>query len=384
MVKVKQAFSYVSRGKSPNYIELSKTKVINQACIYWDGLHLENVKYQDSDKVKVDRYLNNNDVLINSTGTGTLGRCCIFTLNTDEVNYIADSHITVLRPSDDICASYFKYFVMRKETQGGIYSKCVSGSTNQIELSKEKLLEFLIPLPPLETQKKIAQTLDTVSEVLSMRKKQLAELDSLIKSTFYDMFGDPVTNEKGWDIKNINEIAEQKLSYGSGASAIQYDGITRYIRITDINDDGSLNENIVSPSENLEKYNLNDGDILFARSGATVGKTLRYRNCFGKCIYAGYLIRLIPNKSLVLPEYIYQFTKTNYYKRFIDSSIKTVAQPNINAKQYGELMITLPPLSLQNKFASIVAKIEEQKALVKKAIDETQLLFDSLMSKYFE
>jgi len=252
------------------------------------------------------------------------------------------------------------------------------------EISKSIVEDILIPLPPLDIQKQIAHELDTVSELLALRKQQLKELDQLIMSVFYEMFGDPVMNEKGWYLHTLSSLSNEKLSYGSGVPAIDYDGETRYIRITDINDDGTLNLNLVSPQKNEDKYILQDGDILFARSGATVGKTLRYRSEYGRSIYAGYLIRMIPNTSRVLPDYIYYFTKTNYYNNFIESNKKTVAQPNINAQQFGSLIIGVPPLSLQNIFVENVKEIESQKALVKQAIDETQLLFDSLMSKYFD
>ena len=86
----------------------------------------------------------------------------------------------------------------------------------------------------------------------------------------------------------------------------------------------------------------------------------------------------------MLPDYVYYYTKTNLYRRFIGSNIKTVAQPNINARQYGELKVVIPPLDLQNKFAEIVTKIDEQKALVKQAITESEHLFNSLMSEYFD
>lgn len=94
----------------------------------------------------------------------------------------------------------------------------------------------------------------------------------LVKSQFIEMFGDPAKNDKGWKQTTLKEVAKGKLSYGSGASAVEYDGETRYIRITDITDNGELSEDRKSPSVVDEKYLLHDGDILFARSGATVGK----------------------------------------------------------------------------------------------------------------
>lgn len=306
----------------------------------------------------------------------SIGKACIL----PEEMYTNEAIMAFINKGKYELDNNYLYHLLRGIDWSAETNKAVMGST----LNKRTLSNFKIPLPPLEVQKHIAKILDATADLIALRKKQLAELDHLAESIFYDMFGDPVTNKKGWEIKRIIDIAKEKLSYGSGASAVEYDGVTRYIRITDINDEGELNSNIVSPSKISKKYILNDGDILFARSGATVGKTFRYKNSFGKCIYAGYLIRLIPNKNMVHPDYVYYFTKTNYYKAFIALNMKTVAQPNINAKQYSELKIPLPPLELQNQFADFVTKIEEQKALVQKALDESQYLFDSLMSKFFE
>jgi type I restriction enzyme S subunit len=186
-----------------------------------------------------------------------------------------------------------------------------------------------------------------------------------------------------WEISTINEISKTKLEYGSGASSKGYDGNVRYIRITDILDDGKLNDNITSPNEYDDKYLLNDGDILFARSGATVGKTFRYRKLFGKAIYAGYLIRLIPDTSRVLPDYVFYYTKTPYYNDFIKMNSKTVAQPNINAKQYGELKIPIPPLDVQQKIADVLDKASELIDLRKAQLYKLDLLIKSQFIEMF-
>ena len=151
------------------------------------------------------------------------------------------------------------------------------------------------------------------------------------------------------------------MSYGATAAAVEYDGTTRYVRITDITDDGRLNDDIKSAASVDEKYALQDGDILFARSGATVGKTCRYRDDFGKAIYAGFLIRLIPNVSVVLPDYVFHFTKSKYYMDFVQNAQRVVAQPNINAQEYGDLHILVPPMELQKEFVAFVEQTDKSK-----------------------
>lgn len=274
----------------------------------------------------------------------------------------------------------FAYYFLKHNVD---YLQSLGTGATFKEISKKVVENVTIPVPPLSEQQHIVEELDLLSSIIEKKKAQLIELDNLAQSLFYEMFGDPITNEKGWEVRKLADISKEKLSYGSGASAIPYDGILRYIRITDINDSGELNENVVSPNSFEEKYLLNNGDILFARSGATVGKTYCHKEKYGKCIYAGYLIRLIPNTDIVLPSYVFGYTKTQYYMEFVKCAQNAVAQPNINAKQYGNLDICIPPLDMQNQFASKIEAIEHQKELIKQSIKEVETLFNSRLDYYF-
>lgn len=140
------------RGKSPSYVDHSEIRVINQACIYWDGLHLENVKYQNEAKFKAENKLRDGAVLLNATGTGTLGRSYIF--QGQSGTYMADGHVSVFYTKDDVLLPrMLQVFFSLPSTQDTIYANCVSGTTNQIELSKEKVGEVLVPIPNMELQK---------------------------------------------------------------------------------------------------------------------------------------------------------------------------------------------------------------------------------------
>lgn len=298
---------------------------------------------------------------------GASGDIVVIRINPDFADKLNPNYLYAVLSSD----SFFNYD--NANTKG---AKMPRGD-------RKVIANFVIPIPSLSEQLHIVSELNLLQGLISKQQVQLKELDNLAQSIFYDMFGDPVENEKGWEISTLLEVSDGKLTYGSGASAKEYDGETRYIRITDIEDNGSLKNERVSPNEINSKYLLNDGDILFARSGATVGKTYQHKSNNGKCIYAGYLIRLIPNRKMVLPEYVFGFTKTAYYKSFVSMSQKAVAQPNINAEQYGNLKICVPPFQLQQIFAEKIEVIEKQKATIGQSIAETQKLFDYTMDKYF-
>ena len=155
----------------------------------------------------------------------------------------------------------------------------------------------------------------------------------------------------------MEELTEVKLSYGSGAKAVNYDGKVRYIRITDINENGLLKNEKVSPEVIEDKYILKKGDILFARSGATVGKNYLH-DSDEPSIYAGYLIKFSPDFKKVNSKYVYHCVNNSEYDKFILSSKSTASQPNINAQQYSNFKILVPPLHVQQHIVSILDKFD--------------------------
>lgn len=285
----------------------------------------------------------------------------------------------------DVVNPEFLYFWLLSKKE---YLNSLGRGATFKEISKTIVENIQVPVPPLGIQGKIVEILKQSLFLIDKRKAQIEALDQLTQSVFLKMFGDPKLNKKNWKKQKLNDVCLRKGEYGSGSSAIPYDsGKPRYIRITDIRDDGSLNDDIVAPSnpDDYEKYRLNEGNILFARSGATVGKTYLHSEKNGYCIFAGYLIRFVPDTSKINPKFLFQFTRTQYYKQWVMSKQNTVAQPNINAKQYGEeLFIICPPLELQNRFAKIVEEIEVEKELLQKSMVELQNNFNSLMKRAFK
>lgn len=248
-------------------------------------------------------------------------------------------------------------------------------------LSASTISELSAYLPPVSEQKSIVAELDLLSGIIEKKNAQLRTLDELANTIFYEMFGN--IDDSPYDIKPLSKLSSFKLSYGSGASAVDYNGMVRYIRITDIEEGGTLTNAPMSPDTFDEKYLLNDGDILFARSGATVGKTYLYKKTEGKAIFAGYLIRFIPDERIVLPEYIYYFTRSQYYRSFVRLNAQAVAQPNINAQQYGGLKVSVPPMPLQKAFAKKIASINCQKEIIMLSVKSAQQLLESRMNSYF-
>ena len=271
----------------------------------------------------------------------------------------------------------FLYYSLKGVRWNEGINKAVKGLT----LNKALISQKEIFLPNLAIQQEIASNLDSIADFLDLRRKQLNYLKELNKSLFTRMFGTPEYNEKGWNFISLKDISYTKGEYGSNKPAINYNGGYRYIRITDINATGELKTEKVGVSDEeieAQKYALKENDILFARSGATVGKNFLYNKKYGKCIFAGYLIRFKLNPHLISTKYLKIYLDTNYYWNWVKNCQNIVAQPNINAKQYGEdLKIMLPPIELQNKFAERVEKIEKLSFIFDKPI-----IFSTFLNLY--
>ena len=290
--------------------------------------------------------------------------------------------IQYIIPNNLLNIKYLYYAIVSMEL-----SKYSSGATIPHIYFKDYKKEKIALISKSE-QNKVVNILDIIIDVINKKKNQMELLEELVKSRFIEMFGDPIRNDKGWEITFMNKISIKRGEYGSNKSSKVYDGGYRYIRITDIKENGTLKEEKVGVMDEeieVQKYKLEEGDILFARSGATVGKTFLYRKKYGNCIFAGYLIRFKLNLNRVNPYYIKHYTDTEYYKKWIKNYQNIVAQPNINAKQYGEeLKVLLPPLSLQNEFAEFVTKTYKLKFEAEKSLKEMENLYESLMQKFFK
>lgn len=274
---------------------------------------------------------------------------------------VKSSAMKMLRPKKDVNFRYVYYAML------GI--NFVPGGHQRHWISKYS--NFEIPIPSLSEQSRIVSLLDTFTSSISNLKQQIEERRKQYeyeRDLLLDLEG-----KEGVEWKRLSEICEIKGEYGLSVPSKPFDGV-RYIRITDITDDGKLNSDCVSADYNeITKVPLEEGDLLFARTGATVGKTLMYLKEYGKCLYAGYLIRYRVNREVVLPKYVFHFTHSNKYNLWVKSNLVEGAQPNINAQKYNSLEIPIPSHSEQSRIVSIldtfeqsISNLEEQLAMREK------------------
>lgn len=382
MVKVKDCFSTVTRGKTPCYVPKSSIMVINQACIYWDSIKMDNAKYQDDNKANKMIFVQRNDLLINSTGTGTLGRCNVFDLE-NTTSYVIDTHVTLLRPNKSVNPSFIRYYFMMEETQRELYKKCVNGSTNQIELSKNQLLELYIPMPLPEVQCQIADVLDRASALVEKRKAQLEKLDLLIKSQFIEMFGDPVINPKGWQTRELSqECAIITGNTPSRSDSTNYGEFIEWIKSDNIN---TPNMYLTKATEKLSKQgfkkgrSVQSGCILMTCIAGSIGCIGNVAVTDREVTFNQQINAIIPNNNNVFFLY-YLFLLS---KRYIQSTVSMSLKGILSKGKLLELKFIFPPISLQNQFADFVRQVETQKSLLKHSLAKLELNYKSLMQKCF-
>lgn len=322
------------------------------------------------------------DVLL--TIAGSIGRTGVVPEHAPPLN--CNQAIAILRPSEKIHRPFLRHWLECEDTQKQMRGVTVTGTIQNLSLTQ--IGELRISPIPIPEQRRIAAILDQADAIRAKRREAMSHLDSLAQSIFIDMFGDPAHNPRTWPIAPLSKLCTMSGEYGAGLSSKDYDpSLPRYVRITDITDRGDLNDAPVSPSGDSSDwvgYELRHGDILFARSGATVGKTYQYNESDGPCVFAGYLIRFRPLETKVRSSYVFSFTQTSAYRSWVTARQRVVAQPNINAKQYGEdLLLPVPPLELQLEFERRLNQISQQKQLLKIAQQNQDTLFSSLQYRAF-
>ena len=190
-----------------------------------------------------------------------------------------------------------------------------------------------------------------------------------------------------WEVMRLEDLCHNEGDYGINAPATDFsDKLPTYLRITDIDDDGKFiiaNKASVN-NPNSGSYHLKDGDIVFARTGATVGKTYLYNREDGDLVFAGFLIRFSPNAQKIVPYYLKAYTNTSTYWKWVKITSQRSGQPGINATEYCSLQIPVPPLAEQRKIAEVLGvwdeAIEKQARLIEKLALRKRGLMQRLLS----
>ncbi len=265
------------------------------------------------------------------------------------------------------------------------FNNVISGSA-QPQITRQGMEKIYVTIGSHNEQMDIVDKLKKVENVIGLRKRELKQLDTLVKSRFAEMFGDPIRNPKGWKVVTIGDIVTE-VRYGTSKPAVE-GGKYPYLRMNNLTADGHLDLNdlkyIDISDDEVEKCVVRKGDVLFNRTNSIdlVGKTAVF-DLQDDMVIAGYIIRVRLNEK-ILPEVLSQYMNLEALKDILRSMAKgAVNQANINAQELQSIRVYVPDIELQKQFVEMKDQVDKLKSKIQKSLEETQLLFDSLMQKYF-
>ncbi|MFQ5685896.1 MAG: restriction endonuclease subunit S [Candidatus Scalindua sp.] len=328
--------------------------------------------------------LKDQDVLIVKDGA-TTGKVAIW-MSEFEKACINEHVFRIEIDSNKALPKYIFYFLISSYGNNQVLKDFRGATVGGI--SRSFVDKVKMSMPSLSEQKQIVRILDTADTLRQKRKEQLKLLDDYLKSVFFEMFGDPLRNEKKFDVVPIRETVVD-VKYGTSKKANIRKGQFPILRMNNITYSGEWNftdlKYIDLETNEIEKYTVKKGDLLFNRTNSKelVGKTAVF-NSDQVMVYAGYLIRCRFDKKKANPVYVSYFLNSSYGKsKFSHMCKNIVGMANINAQELQDINIILPPADLQNKFASIVEQVEQTKQKMRASLDEMDNHFNALMQRYF-
>ena len=304
-----------------------------------------------------------------------------------EERVIVSPLYNVFSVSENLNQDFLLYFIKSNGTMGIINT--LATGTVRLNLKLSMLKEFPITVPPLSDQQSIVEELNTINELIRLKKDQLDDYDKLSQSIFSGMFGDPIENEKGWEVKKFSEVASFKngLNFGKNENGYSY-------KILGV---GDFKNNYVVNSSLLEYINLNDElssdyflkpeDIVFVRSNGSkelVGRCVSV-DCTEPTTYSGFCIRCrLDENSGVLPMYLLYVCKNKGIREYLTQSGRGCNISNVNQKILNSTDIIIPPVSKQELFIQRIELIEQQKDEIKSTIADLETLLASRMQYWFD
>ncbi|WP_180145629.1 restriction endonuclease subunit S [Acinetobacter sp. YH12052] len=357
---------------------------INAGCLS-DQWLLDSSKFNYISEEAYDRLssgkIQKNDILF--CLRGSVGKFAV--IRDDNKGALASS-LVILRVNGKVDIEYLKHYLA-----SSLCTKELDNYQNgaaQPNLSANDFKKFLVPLPPLAEQRRIASILDQADELRQKRQQAIEKLDQLLQATFIDMFGDPVSNPKGWEIFKSKALFQDPPRIGTTTPA-NGEGIP-VVRVGELGQfyiDFEKCGRVQISESDFKKYELKNGDLVLARaigSKNQLGKCSYFSEYFEPVCIDSHVMRLRPDSEKMHPLWFYFLLSSDQGKKILQSKGgATAVQFNINSAQANDLNIALPPLSEQAKFVEIANKILKNKDSHIKSLEKNNLLFSSLQNQAF-
>ena len=304
------------------------------------------------------------------------------TINVSEPYSWINGNAMVVQPkNDNIGKIYLQYLLQAVD-----WGKVITGAA-QPQITRQSLSPLDVIIPPKEEQERIVKELDCLSGGIEKKKQQLKELDALAQSIFYQMFGDPISNEKGWEVKKLGEVCN-KITDGTHNSPKSFpSGVYMDVTAKNIKKDGFDLSNITYVPEDVHKSiysrcNPVLGDILYIKDGATTGIAM-INSLKEEFSLLSSVALLKCNYDMVSNIFIKEVLNSTSKYNEIRGNMGGAAITRLTINKIENIYIPLPPITLQQEFAEKIEAIEKQKEIIKQSIKETETLFNSRMNYYF-
>jgi len=364
-----------------------------------DGvINFENVVNRNvSPKIIQQKKLLKGDIIIEKSGgspTQPVGRVVYFHYDGE---YICNNFTSILRPRKDKVHPRYLHYILFANHKIGITEQFQNKTTGIINLQLARYIDNVkIPLPPLDSQKYIAQILDDAAALRDKTAQLLKEYDNLAQSLFINMFGDPVRNTKGWEVNTLKKISI-KIHSGNtpkGGSEVYVEGGITFFRSQNVWKNKIVYEDVAyidqATHKKMLKSSLKHRDILMTKTGrintenSSLGRAAMYLGEDDKANVNGhvYLIRL---KKGIINEFVLHILTTKEYRGHIRRvCVGGIDKRQLNKDHLENFPIINPPIELQKQFAEKLALIQQQKELLKQELKESEDLFNSLLQKAFK
>lgn len=378
-------------------------KLLPEVCTIQYGFPFDSAKFSDSngmplirirdvvrgysetyttEEYKSEYIVHENDLLIGMDGEFNIAKW-------GKTPALLNQRVCRLAPKDSIDKDYLFYFMP-------IALKRIEEKTPFVtvkHLSAKELNKIEIPVLSLEEQRKIAETLSKVDELIAFREQQLAKLDELVKARFVEMFGDSVANTKNFPsttLETVMTVFPQNGLYKPQTDYVQDDTGIPILRIDAFYNGKVTNWNtlkrLICSETEIDRYLLKENDIVINRVNSIeyLGKCAHIVGLKEKTVFESNMMRFHMDEKKVNAVYVTEVLCTeDIYRQILRRAKKSVNQASINQEDVKSLEILVPPLSLQNQFAAFVERVDQQKQTVQQSLEKLELMKKALMQEYF-
>ena len=333
-----------------------------------------------------DYVLQDGDLLMSHINSEThLGKVALYEKQEDET-IIHGMNLLCLRPKKELLDSRYAFYYLSSDAFLRQIPRITKKSVNQASFNVGALKDLIIPIPKIEKQRDIVRGLDKVTELIALRKEQLAKLDQLVKSRFIELFGTVKDNPYHFPTATLKEVCHKITDGKHGGCEQEADSGYYYVGAREIYD-GSIHYDTAPQityadfAKDYRRCNIEQGDMVIVNTGATIGKSAIASSPLTERTLLQKSVALLKVKTEVISaEFLRYCYMANPSMYMVESAS---AQPNLLLSKMNATVIYLPPIELQEQFAAFVEQTDKSKLAIQQSLDKLELLKKSLMREYF-